>query len=66
MKSVQEATLTNKTKQKALGEFRGLMVMKKMNTAQGIFTGLRHLAKLNADDATKAKIDEISKTESVS
>jgi hypothetical protein len=30
------------------------MVMKKMNTAQG--TG-----KLNADDATKAKIDEISK-----
>jgi hypothetical protein len=38
------------------------MVMKKMNTAQGIFiTGLRHLVKLNADDATKAKIDEISK-----
>jgi hypothetical protein len=37
------------------------MVMKKMNTAQGIFSGLRHLAKLNADDATKAKIDEISK-----
>jgi hypothetical protein len=27
---------------------------------------IRHLAKLNADDATKAKIDEISKTESVS
>jgi hypothetical protein len=37
------------------------MVMKKMNTAQGILTGLRHLVKLNADDATKAKIDEISK-----
>jgi hypothetical protein len=31
-----------------------------------ILTGLRHLVKLNADDATKAKIDEISKTESVS
>jgi hypothetical protein len=26
-----------------------------------ILTGLRHLVKLNADDATKAKIDEISK-----
>jgi hypothetical protein len=34
--------------------------MKKMNTTQA-FTGLRHFAKLNADDATKAKIDEISK-----
>jgi hypothetical protein len=37
MKSVQEATLTNKNKKKAL-EFRGLMVMKKMNTAQGIYS----------------------------
>jgi hypothetical protein len=36
-KSVQEATLQKK-KTKALGEFRGLMVMKKMNTAQGIFS----------------------------
>jgi hypothetical protein len=55
MKSVQEATLTNKTKQKSIRKFPGLMVMKKMNTAQGIFTGLRHLAKLNADDATRLK-----------
>jgi hypothetical protein len=34
--------------------------MKKMNTSQGIL-GLGHLAKLNTDNATKAKIDEISK-----
>jgi hypothetical protein len=31
-----------------------------------ILAGLGHLAKLNTDNATKAKIDEISKTESVS
>jgi hypothetical protein len=40
------------------------MVMKKNEYTAHILTGLRHLAKLNADDATKAKIDEISKTES--
>jgi hypothetical protein len=31
------------------------MVMKKMNTTRHILTGLRHLAKLNADDATRLK-----------
>jgi hypothetical protein len=36
------------------------MVMKKMNT-QGIFIRIKAFKKLNADDATKAKIDEISK-----
>jgi hypothetical protein len=38
MKSVQEATFDKNKNKKALGEFPSLMVMKKMNTAQGIFT----------------------------
>jgi hypothetical protein len=37
------------------------MVMKKMNTAQVYSHRIKAFGKLNADDATKAKIDEISK-----
>jgi hypothetical protein len=54
-------TLTNKTKTKhwRIPRFDGNE--ENEYSTRHILTGLRHLAKLNADDATKAKIDEISK-----
>jgi hypothetical protein len=62
MKSVQATTNKNKTKALGIPRFDGNE--ENEYSTRHILTGLRHLVKLNADDATKAKIDEIPKTES--
>ena len=63
MKGAQEATFNKlKQKQNASGGFPWFGGNEENEyITRHILAGLGHLAKLNADDGTKAKIDEISK-----